>query len=223
MQDVKGEEGFKFAPNRAAEPTNPPEDVRLMRSDLSFRARAADSEEITKVRVDFGITVGDFQARIKMEKAKEEKYQRIKQWATEPFVFVPAIMSTRGTMQRRCELLLRYISSHYLTGVTGSYSTARVQAFLGEIQAKALDREYTMFLLTQGVDNRDPAYAFDGLLPPTNPIQQIGGEITERKRRQDLATELNAAASVRNGTAQLIDEADAADEGVEVDGEADEE
>jgi hypothetical protein len=216
VDEVRGEEGFHYTDAKT------PEEIKAMRSDLSLRARAADSKEMTKVRLDFGITVGGLQARIKMEKAKEDKYKRIKQWTTEPFVFIPAIMSTRGTMQRRCEDFLRYISAHYLTGVTGSYSTARVQAFLGEIQATALSREYTMFLLTQGgVDNRDPAYAFDDILsPPTNSIQQIGGEITERKRRQELATELNAAACVRDGTALLIDEADAADSRVEVDDEA---
>jgi hypothetical protein len=210
MQNVKGEEGFHFANNTAAEPQQPPQDVNLQRSDFSFEAQAADDPGAkVKVRVDFGITVGGMRGRVAMEKHKATKYERIRQWATEDFRLVPAIMDTGGTMQPFCEKLLRYVSAHYQVGVMGTYSNARVEAFLGEVQARALEREYSMYLLTLGCESRDPAIAFDALLDSgaSALIQPGRGEFTERKRRRELREEVAFVAAAREGRLTLSEEA----------------
>jgi hypothetical protein len=205
IQQVRIEEGFKYAPNQTAEPVNPPKDLEQMRSDLSFYVKNnEDLSKLTKVVIDFGITVGGPQGRSAMERTKEAKYNRIKQWATEPFLFIPAIMDTRGTMQYQCEELLRYISMHYQVGVAGSYSNARVQTYLGDVQARAMRREFTMFLLTMGqAVNCDPAVIFgtNGVLTPPSttgvePLNQVVcGGIAERKRKLETDLEMRAAAS----------------------------
>jgi len=117
-------------------------------------------------------------------------------------------MDTGGTMQPYCEKLLRYVSAHYQVGVMGTYSNARVEAF-GEVQARALQREYSMFLLTLGCESRNPAIAFDDLLDSTTPalIQPGRGEFAERKRRRELRDEAAFVTAARGGSLAFSEEA----------------
>jgi len=213
IRDVKGEETFPFAPNIAAAEFHPPDEIVRCRSDMSFITTSGDKEpKPLKVRVDFGITVGGKTGRWSMDRRKKEKYERIKQYTTEQFVMVNAIMDTRGTMEPECEQLLRFIATRHLLSVSGSWSDARVQAYLGSFQARALQREYTMYMLTEAGLNRDPAVVFDsGILEPSAPTVKnwLEGRISERKLKRELAKEeLAADAVARAAVAQLVDKAE---------------
>jgi hypothetical protein len=199
MQNVRVEPGIKTRPGT-------PIDLTGCYGDVDFEVKDPEEEaKLSLVVLDFGITVGGAQGREAMEKTKIAKYSLLNQWAVRPFIFLPVIMDIRGTMQPTAEQTLRYISMHNQVALGGSWSAARTRTWLGDIQARALRREFTMFILTIGLSvNCDLAAVFgtNGVLTPpsTNgqePMQPVGcGRIAERKRTQETQLEAKTAAII---------------------------
>jgi hypothetical protein len=194
IQEVTGEQGFRFV--NGAEGAPPPADLHGQRSDLSFRTRLS-SEEIEKVRVDFCVTAGGRADRVLAEERKRKKYTRIQLHASEPFVFIPAVMSTSGTLQREFEDLLRFVSEHYQDAMVGSHSHAVTRAFMGDIIARMLQREYSMLMLAVGADSREPDVVFRrGSISSSSSHSPAAteGKITQRQQTIFLAAEAAFAA-----------------------------
>ena len=192
-----------------AEGAPPPADLHGQRSDLSFRTRLS-SEEIEKVRVDFCVTAGGRADRVLAEERKRKKYTRIQLHASEPFVFIPAVMSTSGTLQREFEDLLRFVSEHYQDAMLGSHSHAVTRAFMGDIIARMLQREYSMLMLAVGANSREPDAVFrKGSIASSSPISPAAttGTISQR---QEASVLLSEAAFVARATEQ-----DAAEEALQ--------
>lgn len=229
IQNIKNEPEFKWRRNVAADPEEVPDEMRAIRGDNSFEARDSDGD-ISTVVVDYTIKMGNARERIEAENEKVEKYERAKTWAANPFIFIPAVMSTRGTMQRQCEGLFKYVASRYLIGVQGSYSTTGVNAILGNMQARVLKLEFSMFLLTRGIEGsegRDPAFAFSDSIPQTpSAIIQTAGRVSEQKSKAKAEREIKAEIESLKMKDDLVEEAEADDEAAmeveEIDAETDE-
>ena len=175
-----------------------PADLDGQRSDLSFETRTtaerADAEgDVEEVRIDFGITAGGRMDRLQMEKTKRRKYDRILPFTKRSFVFIPAIMNTRGTFQRECESLLRFISQRHQFRTMGAYTNAATKAFLGQVQARCVQREYTMLMLVLGADHRDPEVVFrQASIASSNSLKSpvaFEGSVAQRARQREIAME----------------------------------
>jgi hypothetical protein len=213
FQDAKGEEGFPYANSAATDKRAPPKEIREQRSDLSIVVKSDRKPSgRQKIRADFAVTSRGRVGRFNAERAKRLKYDRIKIYTTEDSIIIPAVMDTRGTMQRECEQLLRLIVKQYLIVTTGSWSEARVQAHLGNFQAKCLQRNYSMFLRTtpHGTSIRDASFVFDSINvdPLTFIVTQVEGSITNRKREQEMERERVYLALVEAGEAPLDEDLD---------------
>ena len=197
IQATRGEHGFDWrVSNEAGEPRPP--DLDGQRSDLTFQTRTTTEHrdelgEFEEIRVDFGITAGGRRERMAMEQKKRQKYERILQFAQKPFVFVPAIMNTRGTFQRECESLLRFISQRHQFRAMGAYSNAATKSFLGQVQARCMQREYTMLMLAVGADSRDPDVVFRQATiasgTKNSSLVTLEGTVAQRARNRELAIE----------------------------------
>jgi hypothetical protein len=211
MEEVRGEEGFHFA--AAPDGTAVPLDLNGQRSDLSFRTKTSNGD-VEKIRVDFAVTFGDRVDRLKTEQRKRDKYERIAEYTKEPFVCIPAVMNTRGTMQRECETLIRFVSERYQTACTGAYSPGAVREFLGQVQSRMLQREYSMLMLIVGAESRHPDSVFNDATIASGNTKNlpVSAEGKVSRREEDKALVVEEAA--------IRDLLEAADEEVVVDGGA---
>jgi len=187
MSNVKGETPFELTDNAAATPTEVPDQIKGQRSDASFYTEQGDWYHL-----DISVCCGGREDRFKRERTKTDKYEVLRTYS-KPFSFIPFVVSARGTMQRQAETFARYLSEHEQVGLTGSWSVARVQQFLGTIQAIAMQRELAMLMRVLGLPSngsRDPALIFsNGVIPSTTSTNIVERRNTHRSQEAKLVAE----------------------------------